>query len=102
MFVILWEYEVKPGCEKRFEESYGPDGDWAQFFRRDPHYRETRLLRDPFHSNKYLTADFWDSGEAYENFQRENHEEYHALDASFESLTTRETHVGSFARISRV
>ena len=20
MFVALWEYEVKPGCEKRFEE----------------------------------------------------------------------------------
>jgi heme-degrading monooxygenase HmoA len=99
MFVILWEYEVKPGCEKRFEGSYGPDGDWNRFFRSDAHYRETRLLRDPFHSNRYLTADFWDSREAYESFQRDNREEYHALDASFEELTVRESHVGSFTGI---
>ncbi len=100
MFVILWEYEVKPGCEKRFEDSYGPDGDWARFFRRDPRYRETRLLRDPAGANRYLTADFWDSREAYEDFQRENREEYQALDASFEWLTVRERHVGSFVRVS--
>ncbi len=100
MFVILWEFEVKPGCEKSFEDGYGPDGGWAQFFRHDPHYRETRLLRDPFHSSRYLTADFWDSREAYKNFQRKNREEYNALDASFESLTAREMHLGSFVRIS--
>ncbi len=99
MFVILWDFEVKLGCVKRFEESYGPNGDWARFFRRDPHYRETRLLRDPSHSNRYLTADFWDSREAYENFQRENREEYRALDASFEQLTVREKHVGSFVQL---
>jgi len=100
MFVILWEFEVKPGCEKRFEDSYGPDGDWARFFRRDAHYRETRLLRDPVRANNYVTLDAWDSREAYENFQRENREEYQALDASFEQLTVRETHVGSFVQIS--
>jgi hypothetical protein len=25
MFVTLWEYEVKPSCEERFEKVYGPD-----------------------------------------------------------------------------
>jgi hypothetical protein len=24
MFLVLWEFEVKPGCEKRFERVYGP------------------------------------------------------------------------------
>jgi hypothetical protein len=100
MFVILWEFEVKPRCEKRFENSYGPDGEWARFFRRDPHYLKTRLLRDAVRTNRHLTLDAWDSREVYEKFQRENSEEYSALDASFESLTVRETHVGSFVRIS--
>jgi len=100
MFVILWEFEVKPGCEKPFEDSYGPDGDWAMFFRRDTHYRETRLLRDAVRSGRYVTVDFWDSREAYENFRRDNREEYHALDASFESLTVRETHLGSFVSVA--
>ena len=102
MFVILWEFEVKPGCEKRFENSYGPDGEWARFFRRDPHYRETRLLRGAVRSNRYLTLDAWDSREVYEKFQRENREEYSALDASFESIMSRERHLGSFVRISGV
>ena len=32
MFLVLWEFEVKPGREKRFERVYGPDGDWASCF----------------------------------------------------------------------
>ena len=48
MFVALWEFEVKPGYEERFEMVYGPDGDWAKLFRRDSRYRETRLVQDAF------------------------------------------------------
>ena len=32
MFVILWEYEVKPGYAERFETVYGPQGDWVRLF----------------------------------------------------------------------
>src|SRR5205814_3756608 len=42
MFLALWEYEVKSGCEERFESAYGPGGDWARLFRSDSNYRETR------------------------------------------------------------
>jgi len=48
MFLALWEYEVKPGCEERFEKDYGPEGDWAQLLRRDPHNVLTRLEREGF------------------------------------------------------
>jgi len=27
---ILWQYEVRPGCEDRFRKIYGPTGDWAR------------------------------------------------------------------------
>jgi hypothetical protein len=46
MFVILWEFEVKPGCEQSFESAYGPEGAWTQLFRRDPGYLKTLLLKD--------------------------------------------------------
>jgi len=29
MFVALWEYEVKPGCEESFQSAYGPQGAWV-------------------------------------------------------------------------
>jgi heme-degrading monooxygenase HmoA len=94
MFVALWEYEVKPGCEKRFENAYGPAGEWARLFRSDSNYRETRLLRDPFGPAIYLTLDFWNSREAYEQFMAAHENEYRALDAAAEELTSKERRIG--------
>jgi len=99
MFLVLWEYDVKPGFERRFERVYGPDGEWVQFFRGDPHYRETRLLLEPSRPSAYVTLDLWDSRETYENFRQQNREAYQALDRSCEPLTQRERHLGSFDEI---
>jgi heme-degrading monooxygenase HmoA len=99
MFLVLWEYDVKPGFERRFETVYGPDGDWARFFRRDPHFRETRLLRELSRPNAYMTLDAWDSRSAYEKFRQQNREVYLTLDRSSEAMTLREKHLGSFDEI---
>jgi heme-degrading monooxygenase HmoA len=87
MFLVLWEYEVKPGSEKRFEEVYGPAGDWARLFRTGPHYRETRLLRDPLRPNIYVTLDFWTSRKSYEEFLAAHKSEYQSIDSLGEHLT---------------
>jgi hypothetical protein len=50
MFLILWEFEVKPGEERAFEKVYGPEGPWVELFQGDPHYRQTLLLKDPSRS----------------------------------------------------
>ena len=100
MFLVLWEYEVKPGNEKQFEKVYGTAGDWAQLFRTDSHYRETRLLHDPFRSNVYLTLDFWLSRDSYEKFMAAHKAEYQAIDSLGESLTLNERRVGAFALVS--
>ena len=99
MFLVLWEYEVKPGSEKQFEKVYGPAGDWAQLFRTDSHYRETRLLHDPFRSNVYLTLDFWTSRDSYEKFMATHKAEYQAIDSLGESFTVNERRVGVFALV---
>jgi heme-degrading monooxygenase HmoA len=100
MFVALWEFEVKPGCELSFERAYGPGGDWARLFRTDPHYRETRLLRDPARTRCYVTLDFWDSREAYQVFKKLHQDAYAAIDRACEDLTEREREIGSYSEIS--
>ena len=100
MFLVLWEYEVKPGCEERFEKVYGPAGDWAQLFRSDSHYQETRLLRDPFRLNVSLTLDFWTSRESYEQFMASHTAEYRAIDAAGENLTVKERRVGAYESVA--
>ncbi len=93
MFLALWEYEVKPGCEKRFEKVYGPHGDWARLFRRGSHYLETRLVRDAFRRRVYLTMDFWKSRRAYEEFMAKHQAEHKKIDAIGEKMTVKEQRV---------
>jgi len=96
MFLVLWEYEVKPECAVRFEKVYGPGGDWDSLFHTDPNHAGTRLFRDVARSGVYLTADYWVSRKTYEEFLALRSSEYKRLDASCEDLTLCERHVGSF------
>ena len=96
MFVVLWEFDVKPGSEERFETVYGPRGGWAKLFQSDPAYRRTLLLRDPFRKGTYITCDFWDNRTAYKTFVKTNAAAYHALDQDGEELTVAERKIGAF------
>jgi len=96
MFLALWEYEVKPGCEQRFEKVYGPDGDWAQLFRNNSHYYETRLVRDGFRCEVYMTLDFWETRAAFEEFVLAHQIEYQAIDAIGDELTMKKRKTRGF------
>ena len=100
MFLVLWEYEVKSGSEKQFEDVYGPAGAWARLFRTDSHCRETRLLRDPFRSNVYLTLDFWTSRDSYEKFMGAHKAEYQAIDALGERFTASDRRLGAYEMVT--
>ena len=96
MFLALWEFEVKSGCEERFQSVYGADGDWARLFRTDPNFLETRLSRDPMQTDKFVTLDFWGSRSAYESFKELNHAAYLKLDRACQALTNFERCLGYF------
>jgi heme-degrading monooxygenase HmoA len=100
MFLVLWEFEVKPGCEARFEKVYGPEGEWARLFRSDSRYRETRLVRDSFRAANYLTLDFWNSRQAYEEFLVKRRAEYATIEALGEKLTVSERRIGAYELVS--
>ena len=95
MFLVLWEFEVKPDDELRFQQVYGPGGDWDSLLHTDPNHVGTRLFRDTSRSGVYLTADCWLSRKSYEEFLALRRSEYNALDASTEELTLSERHIGS-------
>jgi hypothetical protein len=100
MFLVLWEFDVKPGCDERFENVYGPSGVWVQLFRRDSAYQRTLLLRDPFRDRDYVTWDFWESKKAYEAFRKNNADSYLALDKRLEELTLAERKLGGFEQLA--
>jgi len=96
LFLTLWEFEVKSGCEELFEQAYGPEGEWLRLFRRDARYRGTRLLRDVVRQRVYVTIDEWESREAYEEFRGKYAAEYAEIDKKCESLTAGESHLASW------
>jgi heme-degrading monooxygenase HmoA len=74
MLALLFSYEARDPAE--FERAYGPDGEWAEFFRAGPGYVGTELLRDVENPGRYLVIDRWDSREAYQQFVESRGEEY--------------------------
>jgi heme-degrading monooxygenase HmoA len=96
VYVIVWEFHVRDGCEHDFETIYGPEGAWTRFFRRGDGYLGTELTRDVEQQNRYLTLDFWASQTDYERFRAQYGREYEALDKKCEELTDKEIAHGSF------
>lgn len=99
--VAVWEFLVKPGSETRFEQVYGPRGDWVRLFRRGKGHLSTDLFRDTHSPRRYLTVDRWVSLAAYKAFRRQYAVEHDHLDAACQALTEKETPLGSFQPVAR-
>lgn len=94
MYVIVWTYDVTPGAAPDFVEVYGPEGAWAQLFRRAPGFHSVELFRDG--DGRYLTLDRWTTEAAFEAFQAAHGEAYRALDVELAGLTLGQTRIGGF------
>jgi quinol monooxygenase YgiN len=93
---IVWLFEARPDRRSEFIRIYGPDGDWAQLFRRNPGYSETLLLADSDNPNRFLVVDRWQDRTNFEAFKREHRADYDALDRLCEALTVQEQRLGEF------
>ena len=95
-FVIIWRYQVKPGCEEKFEAAYGPVGDWARLFRQHPGYIRTDLMRDSAVVGQYITVDVWQSADDFNTFKELYLSEYEQLDRLMAKLTDSEKPQGYY------
>ena len=96
MFCYVWSYIARPESLQVFRSAYGPDGDWAQLFRRDDAYIGTHLLAGHENPTQFMTIDFWTSRQAFMSFRERFSREFETIDKTMEGLTTLETHVGDF------
>ena len=96
MYCYVWSFVVRPEHIKEFEDAYGPEGDWARFFRTDPEYIRTYLFGDRNNPSRFLTVDFWSSYEAWVSFRERFASQFEALDKTFEQITMEEKQIGSF------
>ena len=74
MIALVFRYEVRD--PETFEAAYGPEGEWAQFFRQGSGYIGTELLKDVEEPGRYLVVDRWESADAYNAFLAAHNDEY--------------------------
>lgn len=98
-YIVIWEFFVRDGSEKEFERIYGPKGDWAQLFAKGDGYIRTDLVHDREQAGRYVVLDHWTSAEHYQRFRGSHESEYKTLDRKCESLTERETPLGTFSSV---
>ena len=97
MIALVFSYEVSGTAE--FERVYGPDGEWAQFFRAGRGYVGTELLRDVEQPGRYLVVDRWESREAYNAFVEANRDEYMRRVDETAYLYRQELRLGTFENV---
>jgi heme-degrading monooxygenase HmoA len=90
----LWRFEVPADRGSTFLDAYKSDGDWARLFATAPGYLRTELWRGA--DGSYMTADHWESLEAFERFQANQSDEYRKLDAELEGIASTESFIGAF------
>jgi len=96
---ILWEFTVPQNRLTDFERAYRSEGVWARFFRRDPAYHETILVKDHARSGRYLTIDVWEDKNSYLRFKDRFGDDYQQIDKECERLTSGERQIGIFERL---
>jgi heme-degrading monooxygenase HmoA len=97
VIALVFRYDVRD--TETFEEVYGPDGEWAKFFRQGAGFIGTELLRDVDERDRYIVVDRWESIDAYNVFIAENQTEY--LERSDESRMyyVQELRFGTFENV---
>jgi len=97
VIALVFSYDVSETAA--FERVYGPEGDWAQFFRGARGYVGTELLRDVEQPGRYLVVDRWESHDAYNAFVEANRDEYMRRVDETAFHYDRELRIGTFENV---
>jgi hypothetical protein len=66
MIAIMWQFDVRHGCEANFEQLYGADGEWAALNRHARSYLGSSFLRDQNRTSRYILIEYWSEMLVYE------------------------------------
>ena len=97
MLVLVFSYEARE--PEQFERVYGPEGEWARFFRQGRGYIGTELLRDVETPGRYLVIDRWQSADDYNAFIAEHRAEYMARVDDARVYYDQELRLGTFENL---
>ena len=98
-YVYIWEYKAKNNSIKEFEEFYNSQGTWVELFKLANGYIKTDFFKDKIEHNRFITVDYWESYEAYDQFRIDFDEKFQELDQKCAHYTLGEKKMGEFTLI---
>src|SRR6476661_3133412 len=66
MLAIMWQFDVKEGCEAEFEQFYGASGEWTAVNRHSRSYLGSSFLRNQNAASRYIVIEYWSEMLVYE------------------------------------
>jgi quinol monooxygenase YgiN len=79
MIAIVWQFDVRKGNEKAFEQFYGADGEWTAVNRHSRSYLGSSFLRDQTDASRYLLIEYWSEMLVYEQHKAYKSDEFQQL-----------------------
>lgn len=90
----VWLFKVVKGQAKEFIDFNIKR--WQNFFKKSVYYQGTEIHEKVTEIGEFLIIDYWTSKGDFENFIKENNDEYLKLDAEHSKFCKSEKHIGFF------
>src|SRR5688572_13113880 len=99
MIAIMWQFEVKNGCEAEFEKLYGVKGEWTAMNRHTRSYLGSSFLRDQNRSSRYIVVEYWSEMVIYEQHRASRAAAIDSLEARSAKLIESVEPMGIFTAL---
>jgi quinol monooxygenase YgiN len=99
MIAVVWQFDVRPGCEKQFETLYGADGEWTLLNRQSRSYLGSSFLRDQSQSSRFLLIEYWSEMLVYEQHRSSRLAAIQALEQQRAELVDRMEALGIYTAL---
>ncbi len=100
MIAVMWQYDVKRGCESEFEEFFGADGDWTAVNRHTRSYLGSSFLRDQNRPLRYVLIEYWSEMVVYEQHRSYRSDATAALEERRSRLVDTVEPIGIFTALN--
>lgn len=99
MIAVVWQFDVKKGCEKEFQTLYGAGGDWAALNRRTRSYLGSSFLHDQNRPTRYVLIEYWSEMLVYEQHRKSRSAIIDAIETRRAELVDTMEPLGIFAAL---
>ena len=100
MIAIVWQFDVRPGREREFEQFYGADGEWTTVSRHSRSYLGSSFLRDQAVPSRYMLIEYWSEMLVYEEHKTYHKRDMWMLEARRNELVTSVEPGGVFSALN--